>query len=117
MLGLVTELDVESGLIKKSPRAKAETLLRSVADESGGLVLFPKNEKELINAADLIGAALRTQFHLTYQSSKEFRQPEFRNVEVKLISSSGEKRNAIAPSGYYVDKKDVNQKSTEPKSP
>ena len=117
VIGLVTDLDKDSGLVRKSPRDKAEKLLTTIADESGGLVFFPKNEKELINAGDLIGAALRAQFHLTYQSSKEITKPEFRNVEVKLNSTSGEKRNAIVPRGYYVDEKDVNQKSTEPKSP
>ena len=117
VLGLVTELDVEAGLIKKSPRSKAETLLTTVAEESGGLVFFPKNEKEIISAADSIGAALGAQFHLTYQSSKEYTQPEFRNVEVKLTSTSGEKRKAFAPSGYYVDVKDITNKPTEAKSP
>ena len=82
-----------------------------------GLVFFPKGEKELINAADSIAAALGAQFRLAYQSSKEFTQPEFRNVEVKLTSTDTEKRKAFMPSGYYVDKKDVNQKPTEPKSP
>lgn len=40
-----------------------------------------------------------------------------RRVEVKLISTPGQKLTAIAPGGYYVDKKDINQKPTEPKSP
>jgi VWFA-related protein len=108
VIGLTTELDKESGLIKKSPRDKAEKLLTTIAEESGGLVFFPKNEKELINAGDQIGAALRAQFHLTYQSSKEITTPEFRKVEVKLTSTSGETRKAIAPRGYYVEAKDIN---------
>lgn len=117
VIGLTTELDVEAGLVRKSPKAKAEKLLSTLTDESGGLVFFPRNEKELIKAGDLIGAALRSQFHLAYQSSKEITKPEFRKVEVKLTSTNGEKRNAIAPRGYYVDSKDIDKKPTEPKSP
>jgi VWFA-related protein len=117
VIGLVIDLDKDSGLVRKSPRDKAEKLLTTIAEESGGLVFFPRNEKELINAGDLIGAALRSQFHLAYQSSKQITKPEYRKVEVKLTSTSGEKRNAIAPRGYYVDEKDVNKQPTEPKSP
>lgn len=116
-IGLTTDLETDSGLAQKSPRDKAEKLLRSIAEESGGLAFFPKNEKEVINAADLIGAALRAQFHLTYQSSKEFTKPEYRKVEVTLTSTNGEKRKAIAPRGYYVEAKDIDKKSTEQKSP
>lgn len=117
VIGLVTDLDKEGGLVRKSPRDKAEKLLTTLAGESGGLVFFPKNEKELINAGDLIGAALRAQFHLAYQSSKAITKPEFRQVEIKITSTSGEKRNAITPRGYYVEAKDLNKQATEPKSP
>jgi Ca-activated chloride channel homolog len=115
VIGLVTDLDKEGGLIRQSPKTKAEKLLNTIADESGGLVFFPKNEKEVINAGEQIGAVLRSQFHLAYQSSKEITAPEFRKVEVKLTSTGEEKRKAIAPRGYYVEVKDI--KTTEPKSP
>jgi VWFA-related protein len=117
VIGLITDLDTESGLIRQSPKTKAEKLLTTIADESGGLVFFPRNEKELINAGDQIGAALRSQFHLAYQSSKAITTTEFRKVEVKLTSVDGEKRKAVAPRGYYVEAKDIKQKPTEAKSP
>lgn len=116
VIGLVTELEKGAGIGPDS-RSKAEKLLTTLAEESGGLVFLPRNEKELINAAELIGAALRAQFRLTYQSSKEFTKKEFRKVEVKLTPTSGEKRKASAPRGYDVEEKGVNQKPTEPKSP
>jgi len=117
VIGLTTDLDADSGIVRKSPREKAEKLLTTIAEESGGLVFFPKNEKEIIDAASQIGAALRAQFHLTYQSSKELTKPEYRRVEVKLTSTNGEKRKAIAPHGYYVEAKDIEKKPTESKSP
>jgi hypothetical protein len=117
VIGLVTDLDQEAGLVRKSPRDKAEKLLTTIAGESGGLVFFPRNEKEIIDTGDLIDAALRAQFHVAYQSSKEITKSEFRKVEVKLTATGAEKRNAIAPRGYYVEAKDTEKKPTEPKSP
>jgi Ca-activated chloride channel family protein len=98
-LGLVTELDRESGIMRKSPRDKAEQLLQMVCEETGGRVFFPRNKTELIDSMTQIINDLRGQFRLTYQSSNGG-TTGFRKVEVKLISSSGEKRKAIVPRGY-----------------
>ena len=98
-LGLVTELDRESGLVRKSPRDKAESLLKMVTEETGGRVFFPRNRTELLDSMTQIISDLRGQFRLTYQSSNGEKKG-FKNVEVKLISSSGEKRKAIVPRGY-----------------
>jgi VWFA-related protein len=97
-LGLVTELDRESWLVRKSPRDKAESLLKMVTEETGGRVFFPRNRTELLDSMTQIISDLRGQFSLTYQSSNGEKKG-FRNVEVKLISSSGEKRKAIVPRG------------------
>jgi Ca-activated chloride channel family protein len=97
-LGLVTELDKEAGLIRLSPRDKAEKLLQTVTSETGGRVFFPKNKTELIDSLQQLITDLRGQFRITYESSKE--KKGFRKVEVKLVSPNGEKRNAIVPRGY-----------------
>jgi len=97
-LGLVTELDKEAGLIRKSPRDKAENLLRTVTSETGGRVFFPRNKTELIDSLQQLITDLRGQFRITYQSTSE--KKGFRKVEVKLVSPNGEKRNAIVPRGY-----------------
>jgi Ca-activated chloride channel family protein len=97
-LGLVTELDKDAGLIRLSPRDKAEKLLQTVTSETGGRVFFPKNKTELIDSLQRLITDLRGQFRITYESSKE--KKGFRKVEVKLVSPNGEKRNAIVPRGY-----------------
>ena len=97
-LGLVTELDKESGLIRLSPRDKAEKLLQTVTSETGGRVFFPRNKTELIDSLQQLITDLRGQFRITYESSKE--KKGFRKVEVKLVSPNGQKRNAIVPRGY-----------------
>ena len=96
-LGLVTELDKEAGLIRLSPRDKAEKLLQTVTSETGGRVFFPKNKTELIDSLQQLITDLRGQFRITYESSKE--KKGFRKVEVKLVSPNGEKRTAIVPRG------------------
>jgi Ca-activated chloride channel family protein len=97
-LGLVTELDKDAGLIRLSPRDKAEKLLQTVTSETGGRVFFPKNKTELIDSLQQLITDLRGQFRITYESSKE--KKCFRKVEVKLVSPNGEKRIAIVPRGY-----------------
>ena len=98
-LGLVTELDRESGIMRKSPRDKAEKLLQMVCEETGGRTFFPRNKAELIDSMTQIISDLRGQFRLTYQSSNG-ETKGFRKVDVKLSSASGEKRRAIVPRGY-----------------
>jgi Ca-activated chloride channel family protein len=97
VLGLVTELDNEAGLIRLSPRDKAEKLLKTVTSETGGRVFFPKNKTELIDSLQQIITDLRGQFRITYQPSKE--KKGFRKVDVKLGSPNGEKLNAVLPRG------------------
>ena len=97
-LGLVTELDKEAGLIRLSPRDKAEKFLKTVTSETGGRVFFPRNKTELLDSLQQLIADLRGQFRITYEPSKE--KKGFRKVEVKLASPNGEKRNAIVPRGY-----------------
>ena len=117
VVGLITELDEAAGAVRRSPREKAKQLLTTIAEESGGRAVFPREKDDLTNAAAQIVTDLRSQFRITYQSSNEITKPGLRKVEVKLISPSGEKRNAIAPRSYYVELKDVQAKPTEKKSP
>ena len=98
-LGLVSDLDRESGLIMKSPRDKAEKLLQTVTSESGGQVFFPRNKTEIIDSMAQIISDLHGQFRLTYESSSGEKKG-FRPVEVKLSPANGEKRKAIVRPGY-----------------
>jgi Ca-activated chloride channel family protein len=44
-IGLVTELDAESGLLNKSPKTKAAEFLKRAAKETGGRAVFPRSSK------------------------------------------------------------------------
>lgn len=78
---------------------------------------FTDDTKVLTDALKFIDIEGLGQSRIIYQSSKEPAKPEYRKVEVKLSSTSGDKLKAIAPRGYYVEAKDVNKQATEPKSP
>lgn len=98
-LGLVIDVDSEPRLLGKSPRAKAEKLLNTVTEETGGRVFYPKTVPELIDATAEIITDLRSQFRVTFQSSNSGKKG-FRKVDVKLVSPN--ERNVIAPRGYSV---------------
>lgn len=98
-IGLVADLDRESGLMMKSPREKAEKLLQTVTAETGGRAFLPRNKTEMMDAIAQIITDLRGQFRLTYQSSGGDKKG-FRSIEVTLNSANGEKRKAIVPRGY-----------------
>jgi Ca-activated chloride channel family protein len=101
VIGITMDLNKEAGLVMRSPRERAEKLLTSVAQDSGGRTFFVRDGKQLVDATAQIINHLRTQFRVTYISSNGTK-PGFRKTEVKLSSPNGEKRTAIVAPGYYV---------------
>lgn len=116
-IGLTEDLDKENTLLQRSPRERAEKLLRTFTEETGGRVFFPKNLGELREAVSQIVLDLRGQFRLRYQLDKEVTKEGIRKVEVKFISGTGEKRVPIAPQAYYANPKAVQSTTKEQKSP
>jgi hypothetical protein len=112
-LGLVIDLDEGSGFIQRSPKEKAEKLLNTLATKSGGRALFPRTGSELITATSEIITDLRSQFRVTYQSSR-IGKKGVPKVDVKVTSPSGEARNVLV---HYVGPKDEQAKQKEQKSP
>lgn len=111
VLGIVVDLDKDSSLYPGKSREKAEKLLKSIAEESGGRVFFSRDGKELLEATKQVILDLRGQYRVTYQSSNPDPKKNFRKVEVKFISTDGEKRKAIVPRGYYLEVKPTEKKS------
>ena len=103
ILGLVSELDTQGGMLRISPREKAEKLLTNVADETGGRVFFPATKKALTDAAAQIILDMHAQFRIKYQSTRDASKNGYRKVDVKYVAAQGdEKRNLITPRGYFV---------------
>lgn len=111
VLGIIAELDNKPPS-RPDARERAEKLLKSIAEESGGRVFFWRDDKELLEATKQVILDLRGQYRVTYQSSNPDPKKTFRQVEVRFTSTDGEKRTGIVPRGYYVQ---ANQ--TEKKSP
>src|SRR5205814_4635601 len=59
VIGFVNELDAEKGLIRKSPRDKAVSLINRLATETGGRAFFPQSISELPQIANEIVRDLR----------------------------------------------------------
>ena len=115
ILGLVVELDKEAGFTRLSPRQKAEKLLNAVAEESGGRVFYPKDKKELVEAAAQIILDVRAQFRIKYQSTRASKNG-YRKIDVKYVAAPGdEKRNLITPRGYFVGPRTPPDKKSEKK--
>jgi Ca-activated chloride channel family protein len=110
IIGIVFMLDKESGLIRQSPRDKAEKLLATFAEESGGRLFFVKNLNELAKAVAEIVHDLRGQFLISYQPTNSGKT-SFRKVDVKLVEAPDRKKwSVIARPGYYLNAPGPNAK-------
>ena len=116
VLGFVGELNQDRGPTRLSPRERAEQLLVTVADESGGRVFFPTNNQELVASAAEILLGLRAQFLIKYQSTHDASKKGFRKVDVKFVAAQGdEKRKLVTPTGYFVGPRIPPEKSEKKK--
>jgi Ca-activated chloride channel family protein len=104
VIGIVTQLDDAAGLIRTSPRAAAETLLKRVAQESGGRFFFARRPNEVSQAAAEIVHDLHAQYSFGYQSTNPDLKENFRKIEIKTVNTPGHRSlNAIARPGYFVN--------------
>jgi Ca-activated chloride channel homolog len=103
-IGIVGQLDNQSGKNRLSQREKAENLLRTVARETGGRVFFPNNMTELGQAVAEIVHDLHRQYTIGYQSTGNDSKENFRTVEAKITEAPGrEKLAAVTRAGYFVN--------------
>lgn len=115
VIGIVTQLDNQGGLIRPSPRATAEKLLDRVARETGGRIFYPKNVTELMQAATEISHDLRTQYVIGDQRPNNSKGG-FHKVEVRIADAPGrEKLTAIARAGYLLNPPDSATKDKDRK--
>ena len=112
-LAITLELDGEAGMIRRSPRDKAESLLKTVAQESGGRVFFLKDKHELIESAVEVIHDLRGQFQVTFEASNLEPKKSFHKFSVKLTSANGEKREAVVKPAFYFDPTKTQSKATQ----
>lgn len=102
IIGLISKLDKDNGgLVRKSARDAAQTLLDRLAKETGGRVFYPKDDKALESAADEIMLSLRSQYVLGFTPNTPSKSGEFRKVEVTVTGPDDKsKRKVITQGGY-----------------
>lgn len=118
VIGLVGELDNQSGLTRPSPQQKARELLKAISRESGARVFFPSNKKELAEALGEIFHDLHSQYEIAYQSA-DSTTDNFHALRVEVIESPArQKVKVISRPGYYLtppepDSKDKKKKTKQ----
>ena len=81
LIGFISDLDKDSGLFKKSPKDKAETLLSKLAEETGGKAFFPRELSEVHAIAQQISTDLRTQYSIGYYPTNSKKDGSFRSCK------------------------------------
>src|SRR3989441_3001550 len=100
VIGFVSELEAEKGLIRKSPRDKAVNLLNKLAGETGGRAFFPNSISELPEIAGEIVRDLRTQYVVSYAPTNKAHDGTYRSIKVGIADAPGQgKRIALTRSG------------------
>ncbi len=103
ILGVVSELDKEAGLIRRSPRQRAEDLLKQIAEETGGRIFFPNNEKELFEATAEIIHDLHTQYVIGFERPIQSGEEGFRKLKVRSAGKPARKNlKIITRPGYWL---------------
>jgi len=101
VIGFVNELDNEGGLIRKSPRDRAVSLINRLASETGGRAFFPTSLAEIPDIARQITHDMRTQYVVSYNPTNKLRDGSFRPIRVTVDDSQGQHRVAITRTGRY----------------
>jgi len=100
VIGFVNELDKEAGLIRKSPRDKAVSLINKLATETGGRAFFPDSVSDLPQIANDIIRDLRTQYVIGYNPTNKTQDGSYRAIKVAVDQpSGGDKRIALTRTG------------------
>ena len=100
VIGFVNELDKETGLIRKSPRERAVTLIKKLATETGGRAFFPDSVAELPQIAADIVRDLRTQYVIAYNPTNKTQDGSYRAIKVSVDQpADSEKRIALTRTG------------------
>jgi len=100
VIGFVSDLDKESGFIRKSEQSRAKTFLERLASETGGKAYFPSGIDQLPGIARDIASEMRTQYSIGYIPSNEKEDGTYRHIKVTVADGPGaQKRIALTKAG------------------
>lgn len=101
VIGLTKELDDVGGLMRRSLRERAITLIEKLEKESGGVVFFPKSASDLQTVAGDITRYLHMQYVVGYNPNVKATKDSYHKLRIKLVDAPGrDKYKVIVRSGY-----------------
>lgn len=107
LIGFTQDLEDSAGLFKKSQKTKAEQLLRTLAEETGGRAFFPSDLGDLGPITDQIAQDLRTVYAIGYYPTNTKKDGTYRKVDVRMLGTDQKvdpKLSARTRAGYTADK-------------
>ncbi|HJZ68376.1 MAG TPA: VWA domain-containing protein, partial [Blastocatellia bacterium] len=113
LIGFISDLEKDSGLFKKSPKDKAESLLNKLAEETGGKAFFPKELSEVHAIAQQISTDLRTQYAIGYYPTNNKKDGSFRAVRVQ-VNSGNRRLIARTRNGYTAPREHESRSNAKP---
>jgi Ca-activated chloride channel family protein len=117
VIGFVNELDKDAGLIRKSPRDKAVTLINKLATETGGRAFFPDSIADLPQIANEIIRDLRTQYVIAYNPTNKTQDGSYRAIRVAVDQpTNGDKRIALTRTGRLARREGAGGSTPKPPS-
>ena len=117
VIGFINELDKDAGLIRKSPRDKAVTLINKLATETGGRAFFPDSIADLPQIANEIIRDLRTQYVIAYNPTNKTQDGSYRAIKVTVDQpTSGDKRIALTRTGRLTRREGAGGSTPKPPS-
>jgi Ca-activated chloride channel family protein len=115
IIGVMSQLSKEEGLIRLSPRAKAEKLLKRLAEETGGQVFFAEDLPQLVEAAKHVNTNLDSQYIIGFERQNKPGEKGFRKVKIS-IARPPEKLVAITRPSYWIGPKEPDPVSSDKKT-
>jgi len=95
-IGLLFGDEMSKGEVRHARRA-----LEMLSQETGGIAFFPKSLDQVDEIAAEVARDIRSQYTLTYHSSKPSSVPGFRRVTVLAQASGQGKLNVRTRTGYF----------------
>jgi len=99
LVGFTNDLDSSGALFRRSQKSRAEKLLKTIADDSGGRAFFPKDVSEINEIANQIAQDIRTQYVVGYYPSNTRKDGTYRRITVK-VEDGNRKLVARTRAGY-----------------
>lgn len=95
-IGLLFGDEMSHGEVRHARRA-----LEMLSGETGGIAFFPKSLDQIDEIAAEVARDIRSQYTLTYHSTKPTSQPGFRRISVVAQAKGEGKLNVRTRTGYF----------------